>query len=80
MATRIVRVSKQNNDECRFLLFMGNSLLNLKCKIHELVGSGYTLHVRAGLYGRLTPLIVDLCRSNESIDVVVLPIETGNTS
>jgi hypothetical protein len=59
---------------------MGNSLLNLKCKIHELVGSGYTLHVRAGLYGRLTPLIVDMCRSNESIDVVVLPIETGNTS
>lgn len=58
---------------------MGNLVLDLKNIFMGLVGSGYVVYLSAGLYGELTPVLIDLPTSNESIDIILyeyISIET----
>jgi hypothetical protein len=59
--------------------FLGRSVLNLTnqmaIKVDEDV-SAITLCVYAGVFGRLTPLVVDLPRNQEPLNIVVLPISS----
>jgi hypothetical protein len=59
--------------------FYGSSLLKLKTEVGQLQqhllglpGRHNSLCVRAGSYGRLTPLVTDLPHSDESMDIIVL--------
>ena len=56
--------------------FLGRSVFNLTNEVATKVGvdmSTITLCVHAGFHGRLTPLVVDLPRSEDPLDIVVLP-------
>ncbi|KAJ1258140.1 hypothetical protein BS78_10G051700 [Paspalum vaginatum] len=56
--------------------FCGRSLFNLRAEVAHRAGkeisSGMTVCVRPGFYGRLTPLVIDLPRSEDPMDIVVL--------
>uniref|UniRef100_A0A0A9HEP4 DUF569 domain-containing protein n=1 Tax=Arundo donax TaxID=35708 RepID=A0A0A9HEP4_ARUDO len=56
--------------------FYGRSVFNLRAKVacHRGGVDDITLSlcVRAGFYGRLTPLVIDLPDSEEDMDIVVL--------
>ena len=54
-------------------------MLDLKNIFTGLVGSGYIVYLGAGLYGELTPVLIDLNTSNEPIDIILyeyISIET----
>jgi hypothetical protein len=56
--------------------FLGRSVFNLTNEVAKKVGldmSTITLCVHAGFHGRLTPLVVDLPRNEDPLDLVVLP-------
>jgi hypothetical protein len=56
--------------------FLGRSVFNLTNEVATKVGvdmSTITLCVHAGFHGRLTPLVVDLPRNEDPLDIVVLP-------
>jgi len=59
--------------------FLGRSVLNLTnqmaIKVDEDM-SAITLCVYAGVFGKLTPLVVDLPRSQEPLNIIVLPISS----
>ncbi|XP_066372282.1 uncharacterized protein [Miscanthus floridulus] len=59
--------------------FLGWSVLNLTnqmaIKVDEDM-SAITLCVYAGVFGKLTPLVVDLPRSQEPLNIIVLPISS----
>ncbi|AQL01891.1 hypothetical protein ZEAMMB73_Zm00001d045247 [Zea mays] len=69
------------NDEGNFLgaetfRFFGRSVFNLRYEVAVKVNEDMltiTLCAHAGFYGRLTPLVVDLPRSQDPLDIVVLP-------
>ena len=71
------------NDEGNFLgtktfkfKFSGRSVFKLRNEVATQVDEDMftiTLCVHAGLYGRLTPLVVDLPHSEDPLDIVVLP-------
>ncbi|XP_062232891.1 uncharacterized protein LOC133930260 [Phragmites australis] len=57
--------------------FHGRSVFNLRTEVAHHVGNaifffGITVCVRPGVYGRLTPLVIDLHRSEETMDIIVL--------
>ncbi|KAG0512918.1 hypothetical protein BDA96_10G056200 [Sorghum bicolor] len=59
--------------------FVGRSVLNLTNQMANKVGedmSAILLCVYAGVFGRLTPLVVDLPRSQEPLNIIVLPISS----
>ncbi|XP_062213574.1 uncharacterized protein LOC133914489 [Phragmites australis] len=65
-----------NFDQLGAFQFYGRSVYNLRNEVALRVGeeifSGITVCVRAGWYGRLTPLVIDLPESEEDMDIVVL--------
>ena len=73
----------RENDEGNFLgtktfkfKFSGRSVFKLRNEVATQVDEDMftiTLCVHAGLYGRLTPLVVDLPHSEDPLDIVVLP-------
>ncbi|XP_062178757.1 uncharacterized protein LOC133883441 [Phragmites australis] len=56
--------------------FYGRSVFNLRSevafRVNQVIFSGITVCVRAGFYGRPTPLVIDLPRNEETMDIVVL--------
>ena len=67
----------QNYNNWPTFHFYGRSVFNLRMQVGIRqpggeYGDGITLAVRPGLQGRLTPLVTDLPRSEEPMDVVVL--------
>ncbi|CAO2210027.1 unnamed protein product [Urochloa humidicola] len=58
--------------------FSGRSAILLRSKLAHLTRQfcGLTLFIRAGRHGRLTPLVTDLPRSRERLDIVVVRDDT----
>ncbi|XP_062229984.1 uncharacterized protein LOC133927525 [Phragmites australis] len=65
-----------NSDQLGTFLFYGRSVFNLRnevaLRVDQEIFSDITVCVRAGVYGRLTPLVIDLPRNEETMDIVVL--------
>jgi len=66
----------QNSDNWSTFSYYGRSVFNLRVQVgaRQLageIGDGITLAVRPGLQGRLTPLVTDLPRSVDTMDIVV---------
>lgn len=60
----------------RMIEFHGRSVYNLRSAVAENLNEDSAIHiklcVRAGTLGELTPLVIDLPRNNEPIDIVVV--------
>ena len=66
----------QNSDNWPTFPYYGRSVFNLRMQVGIRqpggeYGDGITLAVRPGLQGRLTPLVTDLPRSVDTMDIVV---------
>ena len=70
-----------NQDNWPSLQFTGRLTIDLKRELVPLLPPGlfvdYTLCVRAGRYGQLSPLVVNLPRSREPLDIVLVGRNTA---
>ena len=80
---RFVRADNYENlpDNWGTFQFIGRSMFELRGEVARRTGNAFLFFrilmcVQGGRYGRLTPLLVDLPRNEETVDIIVLIIGT----